>query len=270
MSLKNFSGTLVLVGAGKMGGALLEGWLALGLDPAKIAVLEPKPSDDIAALAARGVRLNPASVSDGSVIVIAIKPQDAAAVVPTLKPLAGPNTVALSIMAGPKISSLQCALGDLAIVRAMPNTPAAIRRGITVAVPNARVTADQRALADTLLRAVGDVEWVNDEGLIDAVTAVSGSGPAYVFLLAESLARAGAAAGLPADLSARLARATVSGAGELLHRSPLDAPILRQNVTSQGGTTAAALGVLMAENGLDPLMEKAVAAATKRSRELAG
>src|ERR1043165_2883249 len=179
MSLKNFSGTLVLVGAGKMGGALLEGWLALGLDPAKIAVLEPKPSDDIAALAARGVRLNPASVSDGSVIVIAIKPQDARAVVPTLKPLAGPNTVALSIMAGPKISSLQCALGDLAIVRAMPNTPAAIRRGITVAVPNARVTADQRALADTLLRAVGDVEWVNDEGLIAAVTAVSGSGPAY-------------------------------------------------------------------------------------------
>jgi pyrroline-5-carboxylate reductase len=132
------------------------------------------------------------------------------------------------------------------------------------------VTQNQRALADALLRAVGMVEWVDDEALIDAVTAVSGSGPAYVFLLAESLARAGAAAGLPADLSARLARATVSGAGELLHRSPLEAATLRQNVTSPGGTTAAALGVLMAENGLDPLMQAAVAAATKRSRELAG
>jgi pyrroline-5-carboxylate reductase len=261
---------LVLVGAGKMGGAMLEGWLALGLDPARVAVMEPKPSDALAALSARGVRLNPASVNDASVIVIAIKPQEAAAVVPTLKPFTRANTVAVSIMAGPKIGFLQGALGELAIVRAMPNTPAAIGRGITVAVPNARVTPDQRTLADTLLRAVGAVEWVSDEALIDAVTAVSGSGPAYVFLLAESLARAGTAAGLPADLAARLARATVSGAGELLHRSPVDAAILRQNVTSAGGTTAAALGVLMAENGLDPLMEKAVAAATRRSRELAG
>ena len=269
-SLRDFSGTLVLVGAGKMGGAMLEGWLALGLDPAKVAVLEPKPSDSLTALAARGVRLNPRSVNDASVILIAIKPQEAAAVVPTLKPLARANTVAISIMAGPKLSFLQGALGDLAVVRAMPNTPAAIGRGITVAVPNARVTNEQRTLADTLLRAVGAVEWVNDEGLIDAVTAVSGSGPAYVFLLAESLARAGAAAGLPADLSARLARATVSGAGELMHRSPLDAATLRQNVTSPGGTTAAALGVLMAKDGLDPLMQAAVAAATKRSRELAG
>jgi pyrroline-5-carboxylate reductase len=269
-SLNNFSGTLVLVGAGKMGGAMLEGWLALGLDPAKVAVMEPRPSDAIAALAARGVRLNPASVDDTSVIVIAIKPQDAATVVPTLKPLTRANPVAISIMAGPKIGFLQGALGDVAIVRAMPNTPAAIGRGITVAVPNAHVTQDQRALADTLLRAVGVVEWIEDESLIDAVTAVSGSGPAYVFLLAESLARAGAAAGLPADLSARLARATVSGAGELLHRSTPDAAILRQNVTSSGGTTAAALSVLMDENGLDALMEKAVAAATKRSRELAG
>jgi pyrroline-5-carboxylate reductase len=268
--LSDFSGTLVLVGAGKMGGAMLEGWLALGLDPAKIAVMEPKPADAIAALAARGVRLNSSSIPDASVIVIAIKPQEAAAVVPTLRPLARADTVAISIMAGPKIGFLQGALGDLAIVRAMPNTPAAIGRGITVAVPNSRVTADQRALADTLLRAVGAVEWVSDEGLIDTVTAVSGSGPAYVFLLAESLARAGTACGLPADLAARLARATVSGAGELLHRSTLDAATLRQNVTSQGGTTAAALGVLMGANGLDSLMEKAVEAATKRSRELAG
>jgi len=269
-SFKDFSGTLVLVGAGKMGGAMLEGWLALGLDPAKIAIMEPKPSDNITALAARGVRLNPASVNDASVIVIAIKPQEAAAVVPTLKPLTNANTVAISIMAGPKIGFLRGALGDIAIVRSMPNTPAAIGRGITVAVPNARVSRDQRTLADTLLHAVGVVEWIDDETLIDAVTAVSGSGPAYVFLLAESLARAGAAAGLPADLADRLARATVSGAGELLHRSSHDAAMLRENVTSRGGTTAAALGVLMADDGLGPLMDRAVAAATKRSRELAG
>jgi pyrroline-5-carboxylate reductase len=268
-SLQNFSGTLVLVGAGKMGSAMLQGWLALGLDPNKIAILEPKPSDDIAALQARGVRVNPASIQDASVIVIAIKPQDAAIVVPTLKPLAGSGILAVSIMAGKTLGFLESAL-PCAIVRAMPNTPAAIGRGITVTVPNAKVTAEQRALADRLLGAVGAVEWVADEALIDAVTAVSGSGPAYVFLLVESLARAGAAAGLPAELSTRLARATVTGSGELLHQSPLDAATLRQNVTSPGGTTAAALGVLMADDGLDLLMQKAITAATKRSRELAG
>ena len=269
-SLQNFSGTLVLVGAGKMGGAMLEGWLALGLDPNKIAVQEPQPAPDIAALAARGVRINPASVDDASVIVIAVKPQVASEVVPQLKSLLRPGTVAVSVMAGKTIGFLESALGDCAIVRSIPNTPAAVGRGITVAVPNGKVSESQRKLSDTLLRSVGAVEWVVDEGLIDAATAVSGSGPAYVFLLAESLARAGAAVGLPADLAARLARATVAGSGELLHRSALDAATLRANVTSPGGTTAAALGVLMADNGLDPLMAKAVAAATKRSRELAG
>src|SRR6478672_8056465 len=268
-SLQNFSGTLVLVGAGKMGGALLQGWLALGLDGKQIAIVEPKPSADIAALQARGVRINPASLKDAAVIVIAIKPQDAATVVPTLKPFAGAGTLAVSVMAGKTLGFLDSAL-PCAVVRAMPNTPAAIGRGITDAVPNAKITRDQHALADTLLGAVGAVEWVADESLLDAVTAVSGSGPAYVFLLAESLARAGAAAGLPADLAARLARATVAGSGELLHRSPLDAATLRQNVASPGGTTAAALGVLMAADGLDPLMERAIAAAAKRSRELAG
>ena len=268
-SLRGFSGTLVLVGAGKMGGAMLQGWLALGLDPKRIAIIEPKPSAEIGALAAPGVRINPGAVADASVIVLAIKPQDAAAVGPTLEPFAGAGALTVSIMAGKTLAFLEDALPG-AIVRAMPNTPAAIGRGITVAVANPTVTADQRALADTLLGAVGTVEWVADEGLLDAVTAVSGSGPAYVFLLAESLARAGAAAGLPAGLATRLARATVAGSGELLHQSPLDAATLRQNVTSPGGTTAAALGVLMAENGLDPLMEKAIAAATRRSRELAG
>jgi pyrroline-5-carboxylate reductase len=267
-SVRDFSGTLVLVGAGKMGGAMLDGWLALGLDPQQIIVREPKPSAEVMALAPRGVRIN-APATDASVIVIAIKPQDAASVVPTLRSLVGANTLAISVMAGKTLGFLQGALPG-AIVRAMPNTPAAIGRGITVAVPNAKVTAEQRALADWLLAAVGTVEWVADEALLDAVTAVSGSGPAYVFLLAECLARAGAAAGLPADLSARLARATVAGAGELLHRSPLDAATLRQNVTSPGGTTAAALAVLMADDGLDPLMTKAIAAATRRARELAG
>ena len=267
-SLQNFSGTLVLVGAGKMGGAMLDGWLALGLDPNKIAIREPQPAPDIAALAARGVRINPASVDDASVIVIAIKPQDAATVVPTLKPLANATTLAVSIMAGKTLGFLESAL-PAAIVRAMPNTPAAIGRGITVAVPNAKVTQDQRALADTLLGAVGVVEWVEDESLLDAVTAVSGSGPAYVFLLAEELARAAVAAGLPLELATRLARETVAGSGELLHRSELASATLRQNVTSPGGTTAAALEVLMGEGGMQPLMIRAIAAATKRSKDLA-
>ena len=155
------------------------------------------------------------------------------------------------------------------VVRAMPNTPAAIGRGITVAVAAKPVNAEQRAIADALLRATGAVEWIDDEALMDAVTAVSGSGPAYVFLLAEELARAGVAAGLPADLAAKLARDTVAGSGELLHRSDLDAATLRQNVTSPGGTTAAALDVLMGEDGMEELMTRAVAAATKRSKELA-
>jgi pyrroline-5-carboxylate reductase len=271
-SLQNFTGTLVLVGAGKMGGAMLEGWLALGLDPTKVAILEPKPAPEIAALKDRGVRINPApdAITDASVIILAVKPQVAADVVPPLKALARPGTVAVSVMAGKTVAFLEGALGDVAIVRSIPNTPAAIGRGITVAVPNAKVTAAQRTLAHTLLSSVGAVEWVDDEALIDTATAVSGSGPAYVFLLAESLARAGAAAGLPADLAARLARATVAGSGELLHRSPLEAATLRQNVTSPNGTTAAALAILMAADGLDPMLEKAVAAATKRSRELAG
>jgi pyrroline-5-carboxylate reductase len=271
-SLQNFTGTLVLVGAGKMGGAMLEGWLALGLDPAKVAILEPKPADEIAALKDRGMRINPApdSITDASVIILAVKPQVAADVVPPLKALVRPGIVAVSVMAGKTVAFLEGALGNIAIVRSIPNTPAAIGRGITVAVPNAKVTAAQRTLAHTLLSGVGAVEWVDDEALIDTATAVSGSGPAYVFLLAESLARAGAAAGLPADLAARLARATVAGSGELLHRSPLEAATLRQNVTSPNGTTAAALAILMAADGLDPMMEKAVAAATKRSRELAG
>ena len=184
------------------------------------------------------------------------------------KPYAGAATLVVSIMAGTTIASLGEVLGGH-VVRAMPNTPAAIGRGITVAVAAQDVSTAQRETADGLLRATGLVEWVTDEGLMDAVTAVSGSGPAYVFLLAEELARAGVAAGLPEALAMRLARETVSGAGELLHRSDLDAATLRQNVTSPAGTTAAALEVLMGKDGLQSLLTRAVAAATKRSKELA-
>jgi pyrroline-5-carboxylate reductase len=265
------AGPLVLVGAGKMGGALLDGWLALGFERANITVIEPSPSRELLAEGARGLRVNPQTRDQrAAAIVIAVKPQIAPEIVPALSAWIGDATVGVSIMAGRTLAFLEKTLpAKAAVVRAMPNTPAAVGRGITVAVPNARVTKDQRDLADRLLGATGAVEWITDENFMDAVTALSGSGPAYVFLLAESLARAGAAAGLPADLAERLARATVAGAGELLHRSPLDAASLRVNVTSPGGTTAAALDVLMDANGLNPLMEKAIAAATRRSRELA-
>jgi pyrroline-5-carboxylate reductase len=265
-------GPLALVGAGKMGSAMLEGWLKLGLAPRNLAVLEPQPSPEVAALAAKGLRLNPPAgrIDNLAAAVLAIKPQTAPDALPTVKSLLAPGTVVISIMAGRTLAFLERNLGDAAIVRAMPNTPAAIGRGITVAVANKRVNAAQRALAHKLLAATGRVEWIEDERVIDAVTAVSGSGPAYVFLLAEALAKAGAAAGLPDELAATLARETVAGSGELLHRSPLAAEILRQNVTSPGGTTAAALDILMGRDGLEALMTKAVAAATKRSRELAG
>jgi pyrroline-5-carboxylate reductase len=191
--------------------------------------------------------------------------------VPPLAQNIGKGTLIVSIMAGRTLAFLEERLpAGTAVVRAMPNTPAAVARGITVARANVHVSVRQRKLATDLLAAIGKVEWVDDEGLIDAVTAVSGSGPAYVFLLAEAMTKAGIAAGLPADLAARLARETIVGSGELLHRSELDAATLRQNVTSSGGTTAAALAVLMGPNGVDALLTEAVAAATRRSRELAG
>jgi pyrroline-5-carboxylate reductase len=265
-------GLLALVGAGKMGGAMLEGWLGLGLDPHNVAVIEPQPSDEIVALSRRGIALNPPAGAIGNIatVVLAVKPQVAADVLPRVAALTGAETVVVSIMAGRTLAFLEAGLPGAAIVRAMPNTPAAIGRGITVAVPNVAVTAAQKQRAHALLAASGAVEWIADERLMDAVTAVSGSGPAYVFLLAETLARAGVAAGLPQELAAKLARETVAGSGELLHRSPLDPATLRQNVTSPAGTTAAALEVLMGNDGLDPLMRRAVAAAATRSRELGG
>jgi pyrroline-5-carboxylate reductase len=271
-TLAKISGCLVLVGAGKMGSAMLDGWLARGLHPKKLVVIEPQLGKAVKALARRGVTLNPkGKAAAASAIVIAVKPQTASDAVPPLGAYAGKNTLVLSIMAGRTIGFLETSLPPgAAIVRAMPNTPAAIGRGIAVACPNARVSARQRKLAGDLLAAIGKVEWVTDETLMDAVTALSGSGPAYVFLLAEAMTKAGIAAGLPAALAGRLVRETVAGSSELLHRSDLDAATLRQNVTSPGGTTAAALEVLMGPDGFDALLTRAIAAATRRSRQLAG
>ena len=269
-TLQNISGTIVLAGAGKMGGAMLSGWLAQGLDAGRVAVIEPAPSPEISALAKQGVRLNPSAKDAGPIaaLVIAVKPQSFREAGASLKPFTGSSTLVVSIMAGTTIASIEQAYGG-SVVRAMPNTPAAIGRGITVAVAAKKVSAAQRSVADALLGAIGSVEWVEDEGLMDAVTAVSGSGPAYVFLLAEELARAGVEAGLPAELATKLARETVAGSGELLHRFDVASATLRQNVTSPGGTTAAALEVLMGADGLQQLMTRAVAAATARSKELA-
>jgi pyrroline-5-carboxylate reductase len=268
-ALADLKGTIVLAGAGKMGGAMLSGWLARGLDASRVAVIEPYPSDEIEALSANGMRLNPAQdVGAVAALVVALKPQMFREASPQLRPFATSSTLVVSIMAGITIAALTEVCGG-AVVRAMPNTPAAIGRGITVAVADSSVSVAQRAVADALLRAIGVVEWISDESLMDAVTAVSGSGPAYVFLLAEALARAGVEAGLPLELATKLARETVAGSGELLHRSEFDSATLRVNVTSSGGTTAAALEVLMGADGMQALLIRAVAAATKRSRELA-
>lgn len=265
---------LVLVGAGKMGGALLSGWLANGLSPALVCLRDPEPAADIARLVVReGISLN-ASVRDialhqPAVVVLAVKPQAMAGVLPDLAPLAGPGTVFVSIAAGTSLHRLKDLLGpEVHAVRAMPNTPASIGRGISVACANERVTLAQRKMASALLAAVGTVEWVDSEAQIDAVTAISGSGPAYVFYLVECLAAAGETLGLAPELAMKLARETVSGAGEMLHRQGEPASVLRANVTSPGGTTAAALDVLMGEGGLSPLMRRAALAARDRAREL--
>jgi pyrroline-5-carboxylate reductase len=269
-ALHDISGPIVLAGAGKMGGAMLAGWLTQGLDAGQVAVIEPRPSAEIIALLTKGIRVNPSPEDVGAVatLVVALKPQMFREAGSMLRSFAGASTLVVSIMAGTTIASLEDVCGG-SVVRAMPNTPAAIGRGITVAVAAKNVSAAQRAVADALLRATGSVEWVDDENLMDAVTAVSGSGPAYIFLLAEELARAGVEAGLPAELATKLARETVAGSAELLHRSDAPSATLRQNVTSPGGTTAAALEVLMGPDGMQSLLTRAVAAATRRSKELA-
>jgi len=274
MSLE-INGPLLLAGVGNMGYALLSGWLARGLDPARIVVQDPAPPPRSSALLREhGIEaraeVGGALPEPPAVVVVAVKPQVMDEVFPQLAQLAHERTVILSIAAGRTLASFEQHLRPKsAVVRSMPNTPASVGRGITVAVPNNHVTKNQRATCDALLRAVGEVAWIEEEGLLDAVTAVSGSGPAYVFYLAECMAEAGVKAGLPKELAQKLARWTVAGGGELLFRSDLGPDVLRQNVTSTGGTTFAALQVLMAPDGLAKLMREAVAAATRRSEELA-
>ncbi len=259
-----------------MGRALLGGWLDQGVSAGDITVVEPDPAAAKAAADAYGVNSITSldDFDDGvspATVVFAVKPQVMDDVVPAYAKFATGETQFLSIAAGKTIAYFEEKLGSsAAIIRAMPNSPAAVGRAITVACANANTSAEQKRCSGELLEAVGAVAWIDDETLMDAVTAVSGSGPAYVFLLAECLAEAGVAQGLPAGLSRQLARATVAGAGELLHQATEPADRLRENVTSPGGTTQAALEILMAEDGLQALLEKAVAKATKRSRELAG
>lgn len=268
----SFPTPLVLAGAGKMGAALLRGWLAGGLDPAAVTIVDPQPSPEIAALCAeRALRLNPPDAAPAGALVLGIKPQVLDEAAPGLGAWIGPGTLVVSILAGKTIADLKRRLpAARAVVRVMPNLPASIGRGATGAVGSPEVGPEARAGAQALLDRSGLVAWLDDERLIDAVTAVSGSGPAYVFLLVEVLAEAGVAAGLPPDLSAQLARATVAGAGALLDADPREAGQLRRDVTSPGGTTAAALAVLMREGALPALMQEAVAAAARRAGELSG
>jgi pyrroline-5-carboxylate reductase len=266
-------GPLLLVGGGKMGSALLEGWLKAGLPAAETWAVEP---DGDRATGLRGrfpvhVIDGPARLPQGlqpRTLVAAVKPQLLDAALAPYRELTGPDTLILSIAAGKTIATFEALFGPVPIVRAMPNTPAAVGRGASVLCANAGVDPARRAEAEQLLAAVGETAWVEDESLMHAVTAMSGGGPAYVYLLIETMAAAGARLGLPAELAMRLARATVIGSGELASRNDAPAARLRQDVTSPGGTTQAALSVLMAADGIQPLFDRALAAAAQRSREL--
>lgn len=260
---------ILLVGLGRMGGAMLSGWREQGLAPS-IAI------DPMGAGGKEGADLtvltDPTTIPAGfapAAVVLAVKPQMAAEALPAYGRFAD-SAVFLSIMAGRTLAGIRALVGEAAVVRAMPNTPAAIRQGVTVACPGPGVGAAQRELCDRLLRAIGTVAWVEDEALLDPVTAVSGSGPAYVFLLAELMEAAARAQGIPADLARLLARQTVAGSGALLAASPEDSAALRRAVTSPAGTTERALNVLMAADAWPKSVRAAIEAATARSRELAG
>ena len=269
---KGKAGTLILVGCGQMGSAMLRGWMVRDA-AARFIAIEPAglPSSfvDATSIAWHAAAEELPDDLTPDAVVFAVKPQIINDVLPAYRRWVRPQTLFLSIAAGITISGIARHLGEAAIIRTMPNTPAAIGRGITVACANPLVTLEQRGLCEALLAAIGESAWVEDEALLDPVTAVSGSGPAYVFLLIEALAEAGEHAGLPADLALRLARETVAGSGELARLSQGNPARLREAVTSPGGTTRAALDVLMAKDGLARLLDRAVAAATKRSRELA-
>jgi pyrroline-5-carboxylate reductase len=263
------AGGLTLLGCGKMGSAMLDGWLAAGLPAGAVHIVEPEPTEAIRGFMARGVGYAPAAPASAAAVVLAVKPQMMAAALPAVAGLAGPRTLFLSIAAGTPIAWFEAQLApETPIVRAMPNTPAAVGRGITALIGNA-AAAGMLETAEALCAAVGETVRLEREDQMDAVTAVSGSGPAYVFHMIEALAAAGEAEGLAPELAMRLARATVCGAGELAQRSDAPAAELRKAVTSPGGTTAAGLAVLMdADAGLSDLMRRTVAAAAARSREL--
>jgi pyrroline-5-carboxylate reductase len=264
-------GKLLLVGCGKMGGAMLDGWLSRGLAAADVLVAEPVEALRPKKQGLRAVG-STSEVSDTpEIVVLAVKPQTMDAVLPDLKRFAEAGSVFLSIAAGKTLKYFASHLGTAAkVVRSMPNTPAAVRQGITVACAAKGVSAAEKQRCQQLLEAVGQALWVEDEALLDPVTALSGSGPAYVFLLVEAMAAAGAKLGLKPEMAMQLARATVAGSGELLKQSSEPASQLRVNVTSPGGTTAEALKVLMASDGIQPVFDKALAAASRRSKELAG
>ncbi|MCC5964032.1 MAG: pyrroline-5-carboxylate reductase [Rhodobacteraceae bacterium] len=259
---------MVLLGCGKMGSALLAGWLARGVAPGSVHVIEPAPSDW---LLGQGVHVNQGLPSSPAVAVLAVKPQMMGDALPKMTRFAGGDTLFISIAAGTSLARFEAVFGATSpIIRAMPNTPAAVGRGVSALIGNARADAGDMALAEALMAAVGVTVRLEDEAQMDAVTALSGSGPAYVFHMIEAMAQAAEAEGLSPALAMRLARATVTGAGELAHQSDADAATLRTNVTSPGGTTAAALQELMdADTGLTPLMRRTLAAAARRSRELA-
>ena len=261
---------LVLLGCGKMGSAMLEGWLAGGVAPSSVWILDPVPSERLQELAGQGLHLNGDLPDSPAICIVAVKPQMMGEALPRIAPLGNGDTVFLSIAAGTPIAAFEAVLGgQTPVIRAMPNTPAAVGRGITALIGNRHVDSTALELAEALLQAVGQTVRLEDESQMDAVTAVSGSGPAYVFHLIEALAAAGEAEGLSADLAMRLAKATVAGAGELAERAGDSPTQLRVNVTSPGGTTAAALEVLMdEERGFPALLREAVAAGAKRSREL--
>jgi pyrroline-5-carboxylate reductase len=258
---------LVLLGCGKMGSAMLAGWLANGLNPSSVYVVDPYPSEWVLA---QGVHVNEELPAKPALVLIAVKPQMMQEALPTLQAMGGGETVFLSIAAGISIGTYEDILGaNSPILRAMPNTPAAIGQGITALIGNAVSTADQIDLAHALLSAIGTVVDLNSESQMDAVTGVSGSGPAYVFYMIDALAKAGEAQGLSPDLAMQLAKATVAGAGALAKASEETPEQLRINVTSPNGTTQAGLEVLMDQNvGLTPLIGGTVAAATMRSKEL--
>lgn len=258
---------LALLGCGKMGSAMLAGWLARGLPAGSVQVQDPNPSDW---LKAQGVHINGGFGDSPAVVLIAVKPQMMGDALPALKSLPKGDTLFVSVAAGIPMATYETHLGNVPIVRAMPNTPAAVGKGITAIVGNAQATDRHLALAEELLSAVGEVVRLDSEGQMDAVTGVSGSGPAYVFHMIECLAAAGEAEGLAPDLAMALARATVAGAGALAQETGEDPAQLRRNVTSPNGTTQAGLEVLMNEDtGLPPLIRATVAAAANRSKELA-